>query len=122
MLGTAFFVDSDSMALTNTHVVYLARQNPAGFRLLAIVRQEFYSAVLVCAAALPYDPEKEPVVLSRDIAVVQRSVPFPFTHLRYGQGGPSMSRTSRRCPISRLVPRQRPASRFSGADCRLRPV
>jgi S1-C subfamily serine protease len=89
MLGTAFFVDSDGTALTNTHVVYLAQQNPARFRLLALVGDEFYSAVLVCAAALPYDPERGQAVLSRDIAVVKVGPSeFPFTHLSYGDGGP----------------------------------
>lgn len=89
MLGTAFFVDSDGTALTNTHVVYLAQQNPARFQLLALVGDEFYSAVLVCAAALPYDPERGQAVLSRDIAVIKLSPSqFPFTLLSYGDGGP----------------------------------
>jgi hypothetical protein len=89
MLGTAFFVDSDGTALTNTHVVYLTQQNPGRFRLLALVGGEFYSAVLVCAAALPYDPERGQAVLSRDIAVIKLGPSeFPFTHLSYGDGRP----------------------------------
>mgnify|MGYP001358456447 CR=1 FL=1 len=84
-LGTAFFVDPDGTALTNSHVVYLARQNPQRYRLMAIVGQEFYSAALVCASALPYDPETEHVVPSRDVAEIKLGPSrFPFVTYLFG--------------------------------------
>ncbi len=85
-LGTAFFVDGDGTALTNSHVVYLSRQNPVRYRLLAIVGREFYSAVLVCAAPLPYDPEKDKAVVGRDIAQIKLGPSrFPFTGYTLGR-------------------------------------
>jgi len=85
-LGTAFFVDRDGTALTNSHVVYLARQNPGRYRLLAIVGREFYSAALVCAAPLSYDPEKETAVVGRDIAQIKLG-PSRFAFTAYLLGG-----------------------------------
>lgn len=70
-LGTAFFVDADGTALTNSHVVYSARQKPDRYRLLAVVGREFYSATLVCASTLPYDPATDRVVPSRDVAEIK---------------------------------------------------
>ena len=85
-LGTAFFVDAAGVALTNSHVVYLARQNPKRYRLLAIVGREFYSAAIVCANPLPYDPDKDPAILGRDIAEVKIGVSrFPFTTYLLGE-------------------------------------
>jgi trypsin-like peptidase len=79
-LGTAFFIDAGGTALTNSHVVYFARQDPARYRLLAVIGREFYSAALVCANALPYDPEKDRAVVGRDIAEVKVGPSrFPFT-------------------------------------------
>ena len=70
--GTAFFIDSSGLALTNSHVVYRARHDPAGYVLLAVVGQEFYSAEVVCASELNEDPtvsSKGPV--ERDIAQIR---------------------------------------------------
>ena len=85
-LGTAFFVDGDGTALTNSHVVYLARENPGRYRLLAIVGREFYSAALVCAAPLSYDPEKDTAVVGRDIAQIKLG-PSRFLFATYWLGG-----------------------------------
>jgi hypothetical protein len=84
-LGTAFFVDRDGTALTNSHVVYPARQSPDRYRLLAIVNQEFYSAALVCAARLSYDPERDRAAVGRDIAEIKLGASrFPFTMYSFG--------------------------------------
>jgi len=84
-LGTAFFTDGEGTALTNSHVVYLARQNPGRYRLLAIVGREFYSAALVCATALPYDPENDTAVVGRDVAQIKLGPSrFPFTAYELG--------------------------------------
>lgn len=99
MMGTAFFIDADGTALTNSHVVYMARQNPGRYRLIAIVGHEFYSATLVCAAALPYDPAKDEAVIGRDIAEVKLGPSqFPFTRLSYGSGGPQYDAHLTRLP------------------------
>ena len=99
VLGTAFFIDANGTALTNSHVVYLARQNPARYRLLAIVGREFYSATVVCAAALPYDPAKDQAVMGRDVAEVKLTRSrFPFTHLAYNGGGPQYDAHLTRLP------------------------
>lgn len=84
--GTAFFVNGDGTALTNSHIVHLARQNPKRYGLLAIVGQEFYGVSLVCANALPYDPESERAVLGRDIAEV-KLVPSRLRSATYEFGG-----------------------------------
>ncbi|HLY22353.1 MAG TPA: serine protease [bacterium] len=84
-LGTAFFVDGDGTALTNSHVVYTVRQNPERYRLLAVIGREFYSAAIVCANALRYDPQKDKPVLGRDVAEVKlRPSRFPFTTYMLG--------------------------------------
>jgi len=85
-LGTAFFVDVDGTALTNSHVVYLVRQEPDRYQLLALVGREFYSAAIVCANALPYDPGKDKAVLGRDIAEVKLG-PSRFPVDTYVLGG-----------------------------------
>jgi hypothetical protein len=86
-LGTAFFIDADGTALTNSHVVHLAWQDPAHYQLLAIVGREFYSARLVCAAPLPYDPARDRPVFGRDVAEVKLGPSrFPFTQLVYNGG------------------------------------
>lgn len=77
--GTAFFIDQDGTALTNSHVVYLAGHDPGRYRLLAIVGREFYGAAVVCASALPEAPP-EPgalVTIGRDVAEV-RLTPSAF--------------------------------------------
>lgn len=83
--GTAFFIDPDGTALTNSHVVYLARNDPSAFQLLAVIGSEFYGATIVCANALPYAPtDTHPVVFGRDVAEVKvtRSG-FLFTRLKW---------------------------------------
>jgi len=73
--GTAFFVSDDGKAVTNSHVLYRAHRDPEHYRLLAIVGNELYSARVVCASSLPYDPTEQPArsvpSLSRDVAEVQ---------------------------------------------------
>jgi S1-C subfamily serine protease len=73
--GTAFFVSDDGKAVTNSHVVYRVQRDPERYRLLAIVGKELYSASVVCASSLPYDPTanatKSVPSLSRDAAEVR---------------------------------------------------
>ena len=97
--GTAFFVSADGTALTNSHVVYLAQREPARYRLLAIVNQEFFSASIVCASRLHHDPT-DPAVLhvppGRDVAEI-RLLPatFPFAQWRLAlPGGASLARVT----------------------------
>lgn len=73
--GTAFFISGEGTAVTNSHVVYRARHDPEHYRLLAIVGKELYSARVICASSLPYDPTEQPqrsvLELSRDVAEIQ---------------------------------------------------
>lgn len=86
--GTGFFIASDGTAITSSHVVYPVRANPGRYQLLAIVGREFYSATLICASDLPYDPIKESshVDLSRDVAEI-RLTPSSFSFDQLGYEG-----------------------------------
>ncbi len=80
--GTAFFIDPDGTALTNSHVIYQARRDPAHYQLMALVGKEFYGAEVLCANDLPYDPNdtNAEIVIGRDVAQVKlRPSRFPFT-------------------------------------------
>jgi len=85
--GSAFFVAPDGTALTNSHVVYPSAQHPDRYQLLALVGQEFYSASVVCASALPYDPTQPPpltgVPLGRDVAEIKLG-PSTFRFTTWG--------------------------------------
>ncbi|HEV2281873.1 MAG TPA: serine protease [bacterium] len=83
--GTAFFVDRDGTALTNSHLVYPAQWYPQRYRLLAVIGREFYSAAIVCANTLPYKFGKDKPVLGRDVAQVKLGPSrFPFTSFWLG--------------------------------------
>jgi len=74
--GTAFFIDPNGLALTNSHVVHRALHDPEHYVLLAVVGKEFFGVKVLCASALEVDPmeaSKGPV--SRDIAEIQLVVP-----------------------------------------------
>lgn len=83
--GTAFFIDPEGTALTNSHVVYYARRDPNRFDLLAVVGGEFYSATIVCASQLPHAPANAHTVrLARDVAEVKVAPSrFLFTRLQW---------------------------------------
>jgi S1-C subfamily serine protease len=89
--GTAFFVRPDGTALTNSHVVYQAWRDPARYQLMALIGKEFFSAQIVCANRLPYDPaDSKGAVYSRDVALVKVSA-SRFYFARWGstrEGGP----------------------------------
>lgn len=74
--GTAFFISEDGRALTASHVVYRMNKGGDDF-LLAVVGREFYSASLICASDLPYDPTVPgaKVIASRDVAEIQLTPP-----------------------------------------------
>jgi S1-C subfamily serine protease len=80
--GTAFVVDPQGLALTNSHVVYQAQHDPEHYWLLAILNHEFYGARIVCTSRLPYDPTKPStggIALNRDVAEIALTEPtFPF--------------------------------------------
>lgn len=82
-LGTAFFVDADGTALTNSHVVYRARQDPERYRLMAIVGREFYGAAIVCASALKYDPRGGPVLKEHDIGLDLAEIKLAPSQFRF---------------------------------------
>src|SRR4029077_7538655 len=70
--GTAFFIDSSGLALTNSNVVYRAQPGPEDYVLLAVIGSEFYGVDIICASALEVDPfavPKGPV--ARDIAEIR---------------------------------------------------
>ncbi len=99
MYGTAFFVSDDGTALTNSHVVYLAQREPARYRLLAVLNQEFFSASIVCASRLPHDPTDAGALNvrpSRDVAKIRLSpATFPFGEWRLAlPGGLSLARVT----------------------------
>jgi hypothetical protein len=79
--GTAFFVDPNGTALTNSHVVYRVQHDPEHYLLLAVVDREFYGVTIVCASPLEVDPfEASRGTVGRDVAVVQLTPPaFTFT-------------------------------------------
>jgi hypothetical protein len=77
--GTAFFTRPDGTALTNAHVVRLARAEPHRYYLLAFVERYFFGAVVTCATPLPGATGAGGVEAARDLAVVRvilPSVPF----------------------------------------------
>jgi Trypsin-like peptidase domain len=74
--GTAFFIDSSGLALTNSHVVYRAQHDPSNYVLLAVVGQEFYGVEIVCASHLEVDPtESAKGPVERDIAQIRLVAP-----------------------------------------------
>jgi hypothetical protein len=90
--GTAFFIDSSGLALTNSHVVYRAQHDPENYVLVAIIRQEAYGAEIVCASAMDVDPiqtPKGPII--RDVAEIRLTPPaIEFTPRGVVQGqGPA---------------------------------
>ena len=80
--GTAFFTASDGTALTVSHVVYRAQQDPGRYDLVAIVEREFFSVQLICASRLAYDPTKgnslSGIPYGRDVAQI-RVIPSQFS-------------------------------------------
>jgi V8-like Glu-specific endopeptidase len=81
--GTAFVVDPQGLAITNSHVVYMAQHDPDHYWLLAILNHKFYGARIVCASRLLHDPTKPSpggVTPSRDVAEIALTEPaFPFS-------------------------------------------
>jgi S1-C subfamily serine protease len=94
--GTAFFIDSSGLALTNSHVVYRAQHDPDHYVLLAVMGSEFYGVDIVCASPLEVDPfevAKGPV--ARDIAEIRLTPPnveFAQWGILPGGGGRILAR------------------------------
>ncbi len=68
--GTAFLIRPDGRAITNTHVLGLARTSPRTFKIIATAGDEFFSARIVCASALGPKVDGKSV-LGRDVAEIQ---------------------------------------------------
>jgi hypothetical protein len=82
--GTGFFISSGGLAITNSHVVDLARRSPATYKVLAVHGGEFYGARIVCASSLPSAVNGN-VAPSRDVAEVQLAPPdIPLDELGHG--------------------------------------
>ncbi len=85
--GTGFFIASDGIALTASHVIYRAHEDPVNAQLLAIMDKEFYSAEIVCASKLSHDPMRPTPVggvpLERDVAQI-KIVPSTFPFATWG--------------------------------------
>jgi S1-C subfamily serine protease len=85
--GTAFLIRPEGRAITNSHVVDLVRMHPAAYRLLAIFGNEFYSARVICASALPETVDGS-TMLGRDIAEIQLTLPnFGSDELTFSEIG-----------------------------------
>lgn len=78
--GTAFFISSDGTALTNSHIVRNVVTEPRRYVLLAIIRDQFYGATVVCASPLPVHASDGTVTWSRDVAEVRVTAHPPFMH------------------------------------------
>jgi V8-like Glu-specific endopeptidase len=68
--GTAFLIGADGRAMTNSHVLDLARTSPRTFQIIATVGNEFFSARIICASALPARVG-ENSMMGRDVAAIQ---------------------------------------------------
>jgi len=84
--GTGFFIGTNGIALTNSHVVFPAREYPKTYELLAVWNGEFYGATVLCASQLPpavlgnADMAVEP---QRDLAEIHLIPPhFQFNVLK----------------------------------------
>lgn len=82
--GTAFLVGAEGRAVTNSHVVDLARTSPRTFQIVVTAGNEFFSARIVCASALPARVG-DLRAMGRDVAMIQL-VPseMPTEALSYG--------------------------------------
>jgi len=102
--GTAFFIDANGTALTNSHVVYAAFTEPAHYRLLAIIGTEFYSASIVCASVLAEMSinREAPAPLGRDIAEI-RVMPSAFEFVRIRDPRAGVTYVAHRGPAPRFV-------------------
>jgi S1-C subfamily serine protease len=99
--GTAFLVGGDGRAVTNSHVVDLARTSPRTFQIIATTGNEFFSARIVCASALPARVGDQSV-MGRDVAVIQLVPPEISTEGALSYGG-----------IERWRPHRGPMPRFA---------
>ena len=90
--GTGFFIASNGTAVTNSHVVARAVNEPSRYRLIAVIHSgpglELFDVNVGCTNALIYDADTidptTPVHLGRDVALIH-VVPstLPFRHLSW---------------------------------------
>jgi S1-C subfamily serine protease len=84
--GTAFLVGAEGRAVTNSHVVDLARASPRTFQIIVTAGNEFFSARIVCASALPARVG-DLSVMGRDVAMIQLVPPEMPTEGPLSYGG-----------------------------------
>jgi hypothetical protein len=102
--GTAFFIAPDGAALTDSHVVYRAKTDPAHYQLIALYRGEYYSAAVVCASRLAAPPSPDGTLsaaaLGRDVAEIKLAPSrVAGTKVIQFRGGPQFTAHLSRLPV-----------------------
>lgn len=102
--GTGFFIARDGTALTDSHVVYHARTDPARYRLIALYEGEFYSAAVVCASKLAAPPSPDGTLrsdaIARDVAEIKvEPSRVPGAKVIQFAGGPRFTAHISRVPV-----------------------
>jgi hypothetical protein len=98
--GTAWFIGSDGLAITASHVVWHYIQEPGRYVLIALWGDEAYRADLVCAYPLGDDPPRYDSTFFRDIAEV-RLTPWdgPADRVVFLRGNPDLTFPMHRGPL-----------------------
>jgi hypothetical protein len=114
--GTAFFIGSDGLAITASHVIFPFTHEPGRYALLALVGKEFYGASVVCAYPLPNAVQPSREVFYRDIAEVNVEAPrFPFRTWALVKDDPVLTYVPHEGPLPEFPPLWVASGAASGA-------